>query len=511
MNTCTSQTQRRRWYLGLGAAGLTFAVAVASLLSMHGPNATWAAGNPSAAPPPAVASANDLSAAFRYASEQVVPSVVTIHTVRDVAARSSSGQDLQGIPEEMAPLLKRFFGDDLRQFKAPQSAPRGMREEGTGSGVIIDPSGVILTNNHVAGGGGKVVVTLHDGREFTAVDVKTDPKTDIAIVRIEGAGVLPAARLGDSDQMQIGDWVLAIGSPFGLDDTVTAGIISAKSRGMGIAEREDFLQTDAAINPGNSGGPLVNLKGEVIGINTAISTRGGGSDGIGFAVPINLAKWVSAQLSDKGTVQRAFLGIGIQKVNSDLSKQFGLTTVHGALVTDVRPDSAGAKAGLKTGDVVIELDGYAVQNPRHLQNLVERAALDHPHKITVMRDGQRQTFEVHLQTMPENLTASTSSGMEPAPSEFKSLGLEVSDLTADVAKQLGLSETKGVVITSVASGSAAESAGLKAGMVISRVGTQDVTSVDQFRTAVNAANLKDGVLLLVKSAEGSRFLVLKSE
>lgn len=509
MNTRNSYSQRRRWYLGLGAAGLMFAVAIASLLSTQGPKAIWAAGSPSA-PPPAVASANDLSAAFRYASGQVVPSVVTIHTVREVAGRSPSGPDLQGIPDEMAPLLKRFFGDDLRQFQAPQSTPRGMREEGTGSGVIIDPSGIILTNNHVAGGGGKVVVTLHDGREFTAVDVKTDPKTDIAIVRIEGAGPLPAARLGDSDQMQIGDWVLAIGSPFGLDDTVTAGIISAKSRGMGIAEREDFLQTDAAINPGNSGGPLVNLHGEVIGINTAISTRGGGSDGIGFAVPINLAKWVSAQLSDKGTVQRAFLGIGIQRVNSDLSKQFGLTTVQGALVTDVRPDSAGAKAGLKAGDVVIELDGHAVQNPRHLQNLVERASLDQPHKITVMRDGQRQTFDVHLQTMPENLTASNS-GVEPAQSEFTAIGLEVSDLTADVAKQLGLSETKGVVITSVASGSAAEMAGLKEGMVISRVGTQDVTSVDQFRTAVKAANLKDGVLLLVKSAEGSRFLVLKSE
>ena len=247
----------------------------------------------------------------------------------------------------------------------PEMPGHGM--VGAGSGVIVDPSGVILTNNHVVAGGGKVMVRLHDGREFKAVDIKTDPKTDLAVLRIKGAGPLPAARLGDSSKVEVGDWVLALGEPFGLEGTVTAGIISAKGRGLGITDREDFIQTDAAINPGNSGGPLVNLDGEVIGINTAISTSTGGYQGVGFAIPIDLAKWVGGQLVQYGKVHRAYLGVIIQPVTQPLAEQFKVKVHQGVLVTEVQPDTPAAKAGLKAGDIILEFAGKPVSSPRELQ------------------------------------------------------------------------------------------------------------------------------------------------
>ena len=244
--------------------------------------------------------------------------------------------------------------------------------------MIVDPSGIILTNNHVVAGGGQVMVRLHDGREFKAVDIKTDPKSDLAILRIEGAGTLPAARLGDSNKVEVGDWVLALGEPFGLEGTVTAGIVSAKGRGLGITDREDFLQTDAAINPGNSGGPLVNLDGEVIGINTAISTNNGGYQGVGFAIPIDLAKWVGGQLEQSGRVHRAYLGVMIQPVTQPLAEQFKVKVNTGVLIAEVQPDSPAAKAGLKAGDVVLQFAGRPVSNPRRVAGVC-RAVQDRRH------------------------------------------------------------------------------------------------------------------------------------
>ena len=369
---------------------------------------------------------------------------------------AGSGSDNQQLPEELRnnPLFKRFFEDMPGRPQSPRGESRTPHSKGMGSGVIIDPSGLILTNNHVVEGAGKVMVRLHDGREIEATEWKTDPKTDIAIVRIAGAGTLPAAALGDSGVLEVGDWVIAVGAPFGLRETVTAGIISAKSRGIGITAREECLQTDAAISPGNSGGPLVNLNGEVIGINTAISSRSGGYDGIGFAVPINLARWVSDQLALTGSVQRAFLGVGIQAVTSDLSKQFGLSTVEGAVVTDVRADSPAAKSGLKSGDVIVSFDGKRIGEPRDLQGIVERAVIGQDHKVVVYRDGKRVELTVRVDAMPKNLTVSTggSKGKGNAmSSEFSRLGLEVDTLTADVSKQLGMTDVKGVVVTRVLS------------------------------------------------------------
>ncbi|MCA9223426.1 MAG: trypsin-like peptidase domain-containing protein, partial [Planctomycetales bacterium] len=319
----------------------------------------------------AVASAKGLSTAFRVASEKVLPSVVTIENMPKAAVAS----DERAAPQQRNPSGDRnpfegtpfedFFKDRGFNFEMPPIQPQP-RAGGTGSGVVIDPSGIILTNNHVVAGDGEVTVRLHGDREFKATNVWTDPKTDIAVVKIDATGLV-AAKLGDSDTVAVGDWVLALGQPFGLEDTVTAGIISAKHRGIGITARENFLQTDAAINPGNSGGPLVNLDGEVIGINTAISSRTGGNDGIGFAVPINLAKWVGDQLVHGGAVHRAYLGVGIQPVTATLAEQFKVKPREGVAVTEVFPSTPAAIAGLQSGDVIVEYAGVAVSSPNELQ------------------------------------------------------------------------------------------------------------------------------------------------
>ncbi len=452
--------------------------------------------------------AKSLSNAFRSASEKVMPSVVTIQST---AAQSQSIGNAQSgqLPEELRdnPLFKRFF-DNIPEGNS--DAPSGRQRIGMGSGVIIDPSGIILTNNHVVNGADKLLIKLHDGREFEATEWKTDPKSDIAVVKIQSPTSLPAAAIGNSDQLDVGDWVMAVGAPFGLDETVTAGIISAKSRGIGITAREEFLQTDAAINPGNSGGPLVNLDGEVVGINTAISSTSGGYQGIGFAVPVNLARWVGDELMAHGTVQRAFLGVGIQSIDSSLSTQLGLDTVRGAVVTDVRAGSPAAKAGLQSGDVVLEFDGAAISKPGDLQARVERASLNDAHKVVVIRDGKTMTFDVRVEVMPTNLSVEEPVKTEtPAQSEFNNLGLQLSDLTPDVAKQLGMENTTGLVITGVKAGSPADTAGLKDGMVIRKVGHTAVKSLADFSTAMKDVSPEDGVLLLVQAGEASRFVVVK--
>ena len=278
--------------------------------------------------------AQGISEAFHEAAIKVLPSVVMITNSPAMAEKPGDQKVAPDQNSEEMPFGFKGtpFGDLFKNpefhhfFKQFPSGPMpdmpGQGMTSSGSGVIVDPSGVILTNNHVVAGGGKIMVRLQDGREFKAIDIKTDPKTDLAVLRIEGAGTLPAARLADSSKVEIGDWVLALGQPFGLEGTVTAGIVSAKERGIGITDREDFIQTDAAINPGNSGGPLVNLDGEVIGINTAISSNNGGYQGVGFAIPANLAKWVGGQLETAGKVQRAYLGVGIQMVTQPLADQF---------------------------------------------------------------------------------------------------------------------------------------------------------------------------------------------
>jgi serine protease Do len=488
-----------------------------------GTSGVLTAQTPAAKPAPAqaIGHANALSEAFRHASDIVLPAVVSIQNIpeqklvkRELRAPRGGRPSLpDGFPREFGeldPLLKRFFEElpDMDRFEMPD-----MPRQSSGSGVIIDADGIILTNNHVVAGGGKVTVRLHDGRELVATEVKTDPNTDIAIVRVKADKPLPAAKLGNSDSLQIGDWVLALGQPFGLTDTVTAGIISAKGRDINITKHAEFLQTDAAINPGNSGGPLVNLQGEVIGINTAISSSSGGFQGVGFAVPVNVAQWVSSQLLKDGKVHRAYVGVGIQPLNSELAEQLGAGASEGAVVTDVQPNSPAAAAGLKPQDVVVEYGSTPIHSPGQLSALVGRSEVGSKQPVVVLRDGKRQTLYVTVKEQPEGYGERAEQRFEEAaPSEsgkFDHFGLQVEPLTADVAKELGLKSAEGVVITAVEEDSPAAHAGLEAGMVIAQAGRKNVTSVDDYKAAASSASPEKGLLMLVRSPQGSRFVVLK--
>ena len=468
--------------------------------------------------------ANGLSTAFHNAAEKVLPSVVMITNTQTVAMKSdeqknSPNDDSGDIPFGFkgTPFGDLFNNPQFRHFfKEFPSTPEmpGHAMVGAGSGVIVDPSGVVLTNNHVVAGGGKVMVRLQDGREFPAVDIKTDPKTDLAILRIKGTGPFPAAALGDSSKTEVGQWVLALGQPFGLQGTVTAGIISAKGRGIGIADQEDFLQTDAAINPGNSGGPLINLDGQVIGINTAISTNNGGYQGVGFSVPIDLAKWVGGQLDANGKVNRAYLGVLIQPVTQSLAEQFKVNVHEGVLVTEVQPHTPAAKAGLKQGDIIVSFGDKAVANPHELQGMVEMAKAGSTHPLTIIRDGKRMTLEVTCAEMPANVGLARAGTQQPGNAEttrFEKLGIQVEDLTPQVADQLGVKVEHGVVITDVTSGSPADLAGLATGMVITEANRQPVASAEGLRKALGSKPLEKGVLLLVHTAEGSRFVAIQME
>ncbi|HUG67192.1 MAG TPA: Do family serine endopeptidase [Pirellulaceae bacterium] len=517
-------TKKQKLATGAFAAvALAVGVAAATLANNHPTSlvpVTYAVGAaPSVTPAEAeraVSSAKDLSIAFRVASEKVLPAVVTIEsTPKAVVANNKPSSPQQENPfGERNPFegtpFEDFFRDRGLQFEAPmQPQPRA---SGVGSGFVIDPSGIILTNNHVVAGGGDVMVRLYDGREFRATDVWTDPKTDVAVVKIDATDLV-AAELGNSDTVAVGDWVLALGQPFGLESTVTAGIISAKHRGIGIAARESFLQTDAAINPGNSGGPLVNLDGDVIGINTAISSRGGGNNGVGFAIPISLAKWVGDQLVNGGSVHRAYLGVGIQPVTATLAEQFNVKPREGVVVTDVFPDTPAAKAGLQSSDVIVEYAGVPVSSPNELQLVVERSELGRPHVLTVVRDGKRMNLKFIPEEQPNDFGAAkrsdSRSPSKPESSRLDELGMEVSSLDAAVAEKLGIQGLEGVVITDVRSGSPAARAGLSSGMVITQVNRQAVKSLDEFTAAVKNAAPGESLLLLVRSKEGSRFIVVK--
>lgn len=325
-----------------------------------------------------------LSSAFERAARRAVPAVVTIHRV---SPASVSPDAADGRSEE----LRRFFGVPPRR-----SGPR----QSLASGVVIDSSGLVLTNQHVVQGKADITVQLQDGREFKAQNIKTDARTDLAILRIDGAGPLPTAVFGDSDQLQIGDWVLAVGNPFGLDATVTAGIISAMGRGVGSGPRDDFLQTDAAINPGNSGGPLVNIRGEVVGINAAIETTTGGYQGVGFAIPINLAKWVTEQLVDHGYVRRAYLGVSVQQITPRLARKLKTTPAQGLLVSDVRSDSPAGQAGVRPGDVITRFAGQPMPRTGRLGATIERLPIGSRQSLDVVRDGEPLRIEVTLREEP---------------------------------------------------------------------------------------------------------------
>ena len=473
---------------------------------------TLVADGPSIPEPATARDTHELSSVFRNVASKALPCVVTIET------RQKSRAVAQDAPDP----FEDFFGGDprFREFFRRQMPQRMPERQGMGSGFLVDPSGIIVTNNHVVADADEITVRLHDGREFHAdiENVKRDERTDIAIVRINVGENLPALRFGNSDDTQVGDWVVAIGNPFGNELTVTSGIISAKGRGPGITEREDFLQTDAAINPGNSGGPLLNLDGDVIGVNTAISSRSGGFDGIGFAVPGRMAWWVAKQLIQKGTVERAYLGISIQPIDATLAGQFGLNVGEGAVVTQVLDGSPGESAKLQAGDVVLSLAGKAVNGPRSLQGIVEQLEVDAPYEMNLLRDGKRQTVKVVLKPMPENYSlrsvpVSKGDDKEAKPDGTVSVekyGFDVRELTPEIAEQLGLSAKEGVVVSSVKDDGAAARA-LRVGDLIEKVGSRRVTNLDEFNVALKESDPGKGLLLLVRSGGGTRFVVIQAE
>lgn len=470
---------------------------------------TWSQRHEVAAVAP-IKNAQDLSLSFRHVAAEVVPSVVSISTKmkqRDVAAEGNPLMD-EGSP------FRDFFRNDPRFkefFRNPGQRQRLPQQQGMGSGFIMDASGTIMTNSHVVRDADEVIVTLHDGRKLVAKDIKTDPRTDVAILRIEGAKGLKAAKLGDSHQMEVGDWVLAVGSPFGFDLTVTAGIISAKGRGIGAVEREDFLQTDAAINPGNSGGPLLNLNGEVIGVNTAISSRSGGYDGIGFAVPIHIAGWVGDQLIKSGRVKRGYLGIKTAPIDDSLAKQFKVDAREGVVVHEVFPSSPADKAGLEPGDVILSVNGKKIAEPKTLQQVIERLDTGKPCSMQIVRDGKRKELSVTIEEMPAEFGMARRDNEPNSPSgkKFNELGLELQNLTPDLAKQFGFGTAKGVVVVGVKEDGPAAMSGIKQGDLIEKVGTVAVSTVAEFDAAVKEHSLKEGIVLHLRTAEGKRFAIVK--
>ena len=454
-----------------------------------------------------VAHAQNLSRAFRQAADRATPAVVAI-TVKMAPVNAGGGRTPEGmnnLPPEIKRFLEHFGGDmQFRQFDGG-----GMRRpaNGTGSGVIIDPAGIILTNNHVVQGAGEVIVQLADGRTFKGSNIKTDKLTDLAIFSINGAKDLTAIPIGKSEEMEIGDWVIAIGSPFELHHTVSAGIISGKGRSLSAATRSQFLQTDAAINPGNSGGPLVNLNGELIGINTAIASRSGGYNGIGFAIPAETVSWVTKELLDDGIVQRSYLGVQIQEMTASLGRQFGLPRRGGVIVASVLAGSPGETHGLVPGDVITHFAGTKVGTPSELQSVVERSVINVPHIVGIIRDGNPLELTVTLTSLP---TANTLSAKKPIQNKA------LNDIQAVTSEAIGLTvapsagQHAGVTITGVLPGSLASQAGITAGSILQSINKKAISSTAEFAKAAETINTKDGVMLQLHNGKGSMFIVLRA-
>jgi serine protease Do len=455
----------------------------------------------------AVEQAKGLSRAFRAAAKQVMPTVVKVRTTMTAprARGGSRGDPFRGFP------FDELFGDDLPGFRW-RTIPEAP-QPGLGSGVIIDPSGIVLTNNHVVTDADEVVVQLGDGREFPVTDVKTDERTDLAVLRIDADESLPAAQLGDSDQMEIGDWVIAIGNPFALEQTVSAGIISGKGRSLDKVKRARFLQTDAAINPGNSGGPLVSLDGKVVGINTAIV--GPSYQGIGFAIPSNVAKWVIPQLIERGTVTRAYLGVSVTETTAADAGRLGVRPESGVVVGRVSAGSPAQKAGLRVDDVIATFDGQPIRTSSDLQRIVERSQAGSRHKMAILRKGRPQTIQVRVEAMPDDFEIAmqrAQSGRIGSSEFFQSrqLGLGVIELTDSWADQLGYSDMDGVLIYHVDPDRIAAQAGLRQGMLISRVDDTRIEDVEDFREATEKASLKEGITLEIQTSLGRRRVTLRS-
>ena len=490
--------------------GSAVAVAALSALLIWGGQSlpTSHASSTTATPVP-VAMTAPPSNGFTEVAKVVTPAVVNITTVT-----VEKVSDSRGIPDELRERMEEFFGErggppSPRGFHGPKGPgePREHRSGGLGSGVIVSPDGYILTNNHVIDGARTVTITLPDKREFLGKIVGADPKTDLAVVKIEGQN-LPTVSWGDATKLQVGEYVLAVGNPFGLNSTVTLGIVSALGRGhMGITQYEDFIQTDAAINPGNSGGALVNTKGELIGINTAIFSQTGGYQGVGFAVPTSMSKPIYESLVKNGKVVRGFLGVSIQDLNQDLAKSFGITAAKGVLVSDVKDESPAGQAGFKQGDIITTYQGLPVEDSAALQRQVMKTAVGIKVTIRVIRDGHEKDLTVIIGEQPDTTkTAKAESG----EADYAFAGVAVQDLDRNTAREFGVKgKSQGVVVTAVEPDSGAEKAGVMRGDVIREINRQPVKSVKDFEKVSSGLKKGENVLMLIDRRGNALFLSAK--
>lgn len=440
--------------------------------------------------------------AFRSVAKQVSPAVVYIQVEKEEETVSHPGMSPFGNPFDDE-LFRRFFGTppDLKG----EQPPRKRRSVGQGSGFIVTPDGAIMTNNHVVEDASRISVHLQDGRELPAEIVGTDPATDVAIIKVDESD-LPFLKLGNSDTLEVGDWVLAFGNPFGLSHTMTAGIVSAKGRsGMGLSDYENFIQTDAAINPGNSGGPLVSLDGRVVGMNTAIFSRSGGSLGIGFAIPINMAQQVRQQLVEHGKVTRGHLGVYIQDLNQDLAESFGLKEPRGILVAKVIEDSPAEKAGLQQGDILLTLNDEPVGKVSEFRNRVAMMRPESEIKVGLLRDGKSRTLMVTIGKREDEPAVS-----QGKPETSAELGMSLQPLTPELREQLGYEDESGVLVANVEPGSPAAAAGIVRGALILEVNRKPVSRPEQVRQELKN-NPDKPLLLLVRYKDGTRYLALKPE
>ena len=427
-------------------------------------------------------------------------SVVNISSTRTSAGKGEGFQ----FPFLDDPFFRRFFGEEFqRRFKPP----RERREQGLGSGVIVSPDGYIVTNYHVVEKADEIQVLLSDKRKVKAKLIGTDPKTDIAVIKIDAAD-LPVLPWGDSSKLQVGEMVMAVGNPFGLNQTVTLGIISAVGRAnMGIVDYEDFIQTDAAINPGNSGGALVNLKGELIGINTAIFTRSGGYMGIGFAIPANMVKSVMTSLRKHGKVVRGWLGVSIQEVTAELADQFDAPGTKGALVSDVVETSPAAKAKIKRGDIITAYNGTTVKDPTHLRALVAETIPDTTARVTVLREKRTRTLKVIIGDLPKDLAVASGDSPGSAKGDHALAGVTVENLSPDESRRSGR-RLSGVRVTALEPGSPAERAGLRPGDIVREINRKPVETTGDFERLTSRLKPKKLVLVLFSRGNSTIFLTI---
>ena len=494
------QTLNNRSYGLRTLTAVAFSFLVAGVVMATGFNWTGpSAAQSGQAARPVSAEAPVAGGSFASLAERLTPSVVNVKVTK---IENAGMQRPQGRGPGMGP--DDPFGDFFEHFFGNgQQFPGNRPVQGAGSGVIISSDGTILTNNHVVDGAKEVKVTLADKRELGAKVVGRDPKTDLAVLKINAGKDLPAAQMGDSTDLRVGDWVLAIGNPFGLSETVTSGIVSAKGRVIGAGPYDDFIQTDASINPGNSGGPLFNMNGEVVGINTAIIPNG---QGIGFAIPINTAKPLIPQLLSKGKVTRGYIGVNIQDISPEIATAMKMEDRKGALVADVVAGSPAEKAGIERGDVIVSYNGNQVKDSHDLPAMVASTPVGDEATVTVLRNGREKKLDIRI----ARLESDRAESGEPDDQSQGKLGLMLQDVTPKVARQMGLKVDHGALVTNVQPGSPADAAGIREGDVILEVGHKKVESAEEVKDRIAGSDDKGPILLLVQRDRGKIYIALSS-